>query len=90
MNFCIDAEQLRSALKEIEAAERNGFNYCLAVFRFVSAGSSISENRAAYSDLMERAHPTDGNLDWGRFQGVSRRHRFKGGKLVPISRAGRR
>jgi len=84
MNFCIDAEQLRAALEEIEAAEKNGFHYCLAVFRMASAGQMLDQNRAAYSDLIERAHPTDRHFNWGRFQSVSKRHKFKDGKLVPI------
>jgi hypothetical protein len=87
MEFVITAEQLRAALKDIEAAEANGFNHCLAVFRMATAGRMLDQNRAEYSDMIEKAHPTDGRLDWGRFQGVTRRHRFKGGKLVPISEA---
>lgn len=84
MEFCIDAVELRKALAEIEAAEANGFRHCLAVLRLASAGHHLSDCCATYSDLIERAHPTDGSLNWGRFQGVARRHRFKNGKLVPI------
>ncbi len=85
MDFCITAEQLRAALKDIEAAEANGFHHCLAVFRLPAAGPMLDQNRAEYSDLIEKAHPTDGSLDWGRGQDVTRRHRFEGGRLVPIS-----
>ena len=85
MNFCIDAEQLRKALKEIEAAESNGFNHCLCVFRMYQAGYMLSDNQAVYSDLIERASPTDGSLNWGRNQGVSKRYRFDGKKLAPIA-----
>lgn len=84
MEFCIDAAQLRRALKDIEAAEANGFNHCLAVFRMTSAGPTLGECRAEYSDLSERAHPADPSLNWGRFQGVTRRHRFKDGHLAPL------
>lgn len=84
MNFCIDAEQLRKALAEIEAAEKNGFMHCLAVFRMASAGQMLDQNRAEYSDMIEKAHPTNGRFDWGRFQGVTRLNRFENGKLVPI------
>jgi hypothetical protein len=84
IEFCISGEQLRAALKEIEAAENNGFKHCLAVFKFAQAGSMLSDCTAEYSDLLERAHPTNGSLDWGRFQGVTRAHKFVGGKLVPI------
>lgn len=84
MEFCIDATQLRNALEEMERAEKNGFMYCLAVFRLASAGPSLNDCRAAFSDLSERAHPTDGSLCWGRFQAVTKRHRFVKGKLVPL------
>jgi hypothetical protein len=84
MEFCINGEQLRKALAEIEAAEKNGFMFCLAVFKITQAGYMLSDTRADYSDLCERAHPTNENFDWGRFQGVSRRNKFKNGKLVPI------
>lgn len=84
MSFCINAKELRAALAEIEAAERNGFKHCLAVFEMVSVGDYITQNLAGYSDLLERAHPTDGNLNWGRFQRISQRFRFKNGKLVAI------
>ena len=87
MHFCITAEQLKAALKDIEAAEANGFHHCLAVFRMASAGRMLDQNRAEYSDMIEKAHPTDGRLVWGRFQGVTRRNRFEGGGLVPISEA---
>jgi len=83
VEFCIDAEQLRKAIEEIEAAEENGFDYCLAVFRITTVGGRLDNCRARYSDLIERAHPTDGRLDWGRLQGVSKRFKFSEGKLIP-------
>ena len=82
MEFCISAEHLRAALAEIEAAEKNGFKYCLAVFKLTSAGYDLNAFRASYSDLLEKAHPTSSQLNWGRFQGVSKRYKFKRGKLV--------
>ena len=87
MELCVSGEQLRKALAEIEAAEKNGFMHCLAVFKLASAGYMLSDCRANYSDLIERAHPTDGSMDWGRFQRVSQRHKFKAGKLVPLKRS---
>lgn len=84
MHFCIDAEQLRKALTQIEAAEANGFNHCLAVFVMTGAGRDLDACRAEYSDLYEKAHPTDGKLNWGRFQNVTGRHRFEGGELVKL------
>jgi hypothetical protein len=86
MNFCIDAEQLRKALADIEVAEKNGFKYCLAVFRLTSCGYMIDDNRATYSDMIEKADPTNGNLCWGRFQSVTKNNKFKNGKLIPIKR----
>lgn len=84
MEFCINADELRKALADIERAEKNGFMHCLAVFQFNSAGPMLSQCQAGYSDMIERAHPTNGNLDWGRFQGVTRRNTFADGKLIPI------
>jgi len=83
MNFCINAEQLRKALADIEAAEQSGFMHCLAVFSMVRAGRMLDQNVAEYSDMIEKARPTDGNFDWGRFQSISRRYTFDGEKLVP-------
>lgn len=82
MDLCINAKQLRKALADIEAAEERGFMFCLAVFKMSAVGPSISDCRADYSDMVERAHPFDGNLDWGRFQSVSKRARFIDGELV--------
>lgn len=84
MDFCIDAKQLRAALREIEAAESHGFDHCLAVFKITQSGYMLDQCRATYSDLLERASDTDRNLDWGRFQSVTRRNTFKEGKLIPL------
>lgn len=84
MEFCIGADDLRKALAEIEAAEKNGFMHCLGVFKLTSAGLMLNECRATYSDLLERAAPDNPGLNWGRFQRVSQRHRFESGKLVPL------
>lgn len=84
MDFCINSEELRKALKEIESAEKNGFKFCLAVFRMTNVGFCIENCQASYSDMIEKAHPTDGSLNWGRFQIVSKRNKFVKGKLVPI------
>jgi hypothetical protein len=84
MDFCITGKELRRALKDIKVAEKNGFDHCLAVFKIVRAGHMLEDTRAEYSDLIEKAHPTDGYLNWGRFQGVTTRNKFKNGKLVPL------
>ena len=80
----VNAEQLRKALKEIEEAEANGFMYCQAVFHLKSYGASIDNCIIEYDDLCEKAHPTKASLDWGRGQGVTKRKKFKDGKLIPI------
>lgn len=85
MEFCTDAASLRKALEDIERAEANGFKHCLAVFRLTQAGHSVSDVRAEYSDLVERGHPTDRSLNWGRFQGVTRMNVLVNGKLKPLS-----
>lgn len=82
MELCIDAAQLRAALTEIEAAEKNGFMHCLAVFAITQAGWSLSDCRATYRDLIERASPDDPSLNWGRSQGVTKRCIFQSGRLV--------
>lgn len=84
MEMCIKAEELRKALKDIEDAEENGFMHCLAVFRLASTGGMLSDNLLEYSDLWAKAHSIDGNLDWGRYSGVTRRYRFKNGELTEI------
>jgi len=86
MEFCINAKELRKALKDIEAAEGNGFDYCLSVFKMSKVGLSISDCIADYSDMIEKAHPSNGNLDWGRFQGVTMRNKFVDGELIYIER----
>ena len=92
MEFCIAPSQLRAALVEIETAEKHGFHHCMSVFRINSCGQKLDQCTAEYSDIVERAHPTDGHFDWGRFQGVTRRFRFDAKKktlvaLRPRSRA---
>jgi hypothetical protein len=86
MEFCIGADALRKALAEVEAAEANGFMHCQAIFRLTSAGPALDQCRAEYSDLSERAHPTDPAFNWGRFQGVTRKHRFEAGMLHLLPR----
>lgn len=84
MEICVTAEELRAALVDIERAEQRGFHHCLAVFRLAAAGPMLGQNLLEYSDMLEKAHPTDAGLNWGRFQHVSRDNWFIEGKLVPI------
>ena len=83
--FKTNAKELRRALKEIKRAEKNGFMYCEAVFKPV-ATTNDTWVVLAYSDLIEKAHPTDGNYSWGRYQGVTENNVFKNGKLVKKNR----
>lgn len=82
MNLFIDETQLRSALREIEIAKKHGFKFCLAVL----ATSSLEGSwvRLQYSDLWEKAHPTDPKYDWGRCQDITKRFKFKNGKLIEL------
>ena len=76
IKFCIDAVQLRAALAEIEAAEKNGFMHCLAVLNISEVGPMLMNNTACYSNLIERVHATRPDLNWGRGQHVSHYKRF--------------
>ncbi len=86
MNMCMNEKQLSAALKAVRAAKKNGFNYCLAVVEFDAMEDSYWL-RLRYSDLWEKAHPTDARYDWGRCQGVSERHRFVDGKIIPLRKS---
>ncbi len=77
-----NAKELRKALAEIEAAEKNGFEYCEAVFNGKSFDMAFVN--IEYSDLIERAHPSDSRLNWGRRQGVTKQHKFIDGELIRI------
>ena len=83
IELTITGDELRRALSAVEAAEKQGFMHCLAVVHLISAGQGIHECSLSFSDIIERAHPTDGWKDWGRFQGISLKYKFKDGKLVP-------
>jgi len=85
MQFCISASQLRRALEDIEQAERNGFMHCEAVFELISSGRNLDQCQAGYSDLYEKAHPTNPSLNWGRFQGITKSHKFVDGELKRIA-----
>ena len=88
MHMVITTTELRKALADIEAAEKNGFMYCIAVVKSESTSSRLlSERKLTYSDMIERAHLTDPSLDWGRHQHVSKDNKFIDGKLVPIKEA---
>ena len=84
----ITAEQLRKALADIEAAEQNGFMWCEAVFD-ASHVDGLGNLCMRYDSMIEKAHPTNGWLNWGRLQGVTRRHKFVDGQLIELeSQAG--
>lgn len=83
MLFKTNAEELRKALKDIEEAEKNGFMFCEAVFDLTQENDTWTIG--TYKDLMEKAHPTDGGLNWGRGQDVTKKNRFIDGKVVPTN-----
>ena len=85
MNFLINSTELRKALKDIEAAELNGFMHCEAVFKFTQEGRRLADSKAEYSDLWEKAHPTESSFNWGRFHGISKENKFIEGKLIRIN-----
>jgi len=80
MSFKLLATELRKALADIEEAEANGFMHCEAVFQTYGVDGVFTVLK--YSDLWEKAHPTDMRLDWGRFQNVTKRRKFVNGGLV--------
>lgn len=86
MEICITGEQLRKALKQIEQAEQQGFMHCLSIFAITQAGRYVSDCLAEHEGLILRAHPTDGEKDWGRianqFLGD---YRYIDGRLVDLS-----
>jgi len=82
MSYKLTGIEIRKALKDIEQAEKNGFMFCEAIFEPSKVDGVFIELN--YHDLSEKAHPTDGNLNWGRFQGVSKNYKFKKGKLIKI------
>jgi len=89
IEMVITAAELRKALSVIEAAEKNGFMFCLSVVKLSSVGPRLDQCLLQYNDLIEKAHPTDGKLDWGRGQCVTKSFKFKNGKLVPQKRVGK-
>ena len=84
MLFKTNAKELKKALKDIELAEKHGFMFCEAVFDLKQEDTSWEVG--TYSDLIEKAHPTDGSLNWGRGQSVSKRNYFKNGKVIPTEK----
>lgn len=85
ISFCINSQELRKALKEIEIAESNGFHYCLAVFNLIKCGKKLDNCIASYGDLVEKAHPTKLKYDWGRGQDVTKTCKFEKGKIIEIN-----
>ena len=79
MEISLTKYELEKALTAIKEAENNGFNFCEGVFQVVGMHGLIGIGK--YSDLWEKAHPTDPSLNWGRFQSVTKRKKFIDGKL---------
>jgi len=82
--YYVTAKELKKALKDIKKAEKNGFMYCEAVFKPI--GIDMAFTILEYSDIIEKAHPTNSKFNWGRFQGVSRIYKFKNNKLIKVKK----
>lgn len=83
MNMCITEKEIKAIAKVFREARKNGFEHCLAVLEF-DGMQTPHWLRLRYSDLWEKAHPTDSKYDWGRCQNITGRFRFKNGKLIPL------
>jgi len=82
MDCTITEKELKKALKQINRAKKNGFHYCEGVFRGYAFDGGLV--KLVYSDLFEKAHPTDGNYNYGRGQSVSKYYTFQNGQLIHI------
>jgi hypothetical protein len=71
-------DQITAARADLTRAESRGFLYCEAVF--IDSGP---DGDWLYDGLLEKAHPTNGSLNWGRGQNVVGRNFFRDGELVP-------
>ena len=74
MYISLSKKELLGALHDLDRAEKNGFLYCLGIFQIKGLNGVIGF--AEYSDLLEKAHPTDGQLNWGRGQDITKRFHF--------------
>lgn len=77
----ISGNELRKALTEVEEAEAAGFLASEACFRLIPKNSLWADG--TFLDISEKAHPTDGRLNWGRDNFIVKRGgRFVDGKIV--------
>jgi hypothetical protein len=77
----ISGDELRKALAEVEKAEAAGFIASQAVFNLEMKNSVWGDG--TFSDVCEKAHPTNGALNWGRDNFlVKSGARFVDGKIV--------
>lgn len=82
IEVCATAEELRKALDALEKAASRGFTHSLAVFELVKVGPMLDDAIIKFRpQLIDKAHPTKENLDWGR-QGASEYCRVVKGKLI--------
>lgn len=82
MFFILNKEQLTKALTALERAEKHGFTHSLACFK-VDSLTKDKHIALEYDSMWDKAHPTDGNLDWGR-QKVSENYKLINGKLREV------
>lgn len=77
----ISGDELRKALAEVEKAEAAGFIASQAVFKLEAKNAVWSDG--TFTDVCEKAHPTNPALNWGRDNFlVKGGSTFRNGKLL--------
>ena len=84
MDFCIESKEIRKALAEIEAAEANGGISASLSLRLRMEVHCWLIAEQEYVEFCETVHPTNPYFDWGVNQNVTKRFRFKDGRLEPL------
>jgi hypothetical protein len=78
----VSSEEIEKAKKELQLAIDRGFIASEAVFKYFMVENS-SSLRVCFDGIICKAHPTDGNLNWGR-NGVHQWNYFENGELHPL------
>lgn len=78
--FVISADEICKAADELRKAQERGFVASDATFRIAEV-NDLGKCNLTFMDVWDKAHPTDGRLNWGR-QGVSKYCRVVDGRLV--------
>jgi hypothetical protein len=81
MIAAISGDELRKALVEVEKAEAAGFVASQAVFNLTMKNGVWGDGE--FTDVCEKAHPTNGALNWGRDNFMVRQgFTFRDGRLL--------